>query len=157
MRKRILVAGIGVVAALAFAGCGGSSKSGSPSSRPDTFVLSEFTIIPPANTLHPGPITLTADNVGGEVHELVIVRAAGLSDLPMKPDGSVNEAKIRNADKVGEIADVAAGSHAAKTFRLTAGTYVAICNLVDSMKGHSDMAMGHVHFAQGMHATFTVS
>ena len=62
--------------------------------------------------------------------------------------------------------DVTAGSRKSKAFDLTAGTYVAFCNIVDDMMGSSSSMMngsgmgsgaGHVHFAEGMHVTFTVS
>jgi hypothetical protein len=162
MRQRMFVAAsVAAVALSLVAACSGSRSSPRSSASGDnnTFVLSEFTIIPPANTLRSGRVTITADNVGGEVHELVIVRADSASALPMQPDGSVDEDKIAPADKVGEIADIAGGSHTRKSFRFAPGTYVAFCNIVDAMMNDSDMGshMGHVHFAQGMHITFTVS
>ncbi len=143
----------------------------------DTFVLSEFTIVPPTNALHAGSVLITADNVGGEVHELVIVRAPSADALPMKADGSVDEDKIAAADKVGEIDKVAVRARQSKTFDLTSGTYVAFCNIADAMMGTDTTVMGsatsmmngisspmggmgsgtgHVHFAKGMHIAFTV-
>jgi hypothetical protein len=173
MNKRIrAVAAIGLVGtAFVFAACGGS-KNASSSSSENTFELSEFQITPPKDALPSGRVTITADNVGGEVHELVIVRAAKADGLPTKADGSVDEDKIAAADKVGDIKDVAAGTNKSKAFELSAGTYVALCNLIDEMAGSGTtmggMSMddgsattvpgaGHVHFAEGMHATFTVS
>ncbi len=172
MKKWTLpVAIVGLVAtALVFSACGSSGK-GSSSASENTFVLSEFTIIPPTNPLHPGSVSITANNVGGEVHELVIVRADSAGALPKKPDGSVNEDQIAVADKVGEIEDLGPRSHRSKTFDLTTGTYVAFCNIVDSVIGSSSSMMGgsgmmdssgmgsgsrHVHFSAGMHVTFTV-
>jgi len=169
MHKRAIAVVLGI-AGMGFliAGCGGSGKSAAAPAAPNTFVLSEFVVVPPSKALHPGPVTITADNVGGEVHELVIVRADGASALPKKSDGSVDEDKIAAADKVGEIADVAARSHKSKTLEFKAGKYVAFCNLVESMMGSSSdtshnagMGMGsgmtHVHFAEGMVVPFTVS
>ena len=168
-QKRLVVrtARLGIVGILGIvavvAGCGGSSSK-SVSSSKNTFVLSEFKVTPPTNTMRPGRVTLTANNVGGEVHELVIARAASASALPTKSDGSVDEDKIRAADKIGEIADVAAHSQASKLFNLEAGTYVAFCNIIDSMMGSNSMmhgadmgsGSGHVHFSEGMHVVFTV-
>ena len=164
--QRTIALGI-VAAALVLAACGTSKSTSSPgSSSENTFVLSEFTIIPPTNVLHAGNVLVTANNVGGEVHELVILRATGVADLSKKADGSVDENKIPATDKVGEIDAVAARSRKNATFDLTAGTYVALCNVIDTMtdSGSSMMhgsemepATGHVHFAQGMHVTFTVS
>lgn len=165
-RRTTAVATVGIVAAVVLAACGSSTKTASPSSAPstdNTFVLSDFTIVPPTNTLHPGSVSITADNVGGEVHELVIVRAPNAGALPMKPDGSVDEDKITEANKVGEIQQIAARSHQTKTFVLTTGTYVAFCNIIDTMMGSDTTMMngmgagaGHIHFAKGMHVTFTV-
>lgn len=162
--KRIFVVGI-VAAALALSACGSSRSSSPPASTSEnTFVLSEFTIIPPTNVLRAGAISLTADNVGGEEHELVIVRVANADALPTKADGSVDEDKIPETDKVGEIETLGARSSKSKTFELSSGTYVAFCNLIDNMMGSGSSMMngagmgsgGHVHFASGMHVTFTV-
>jgi hypothetical protein len=164
VNQTIAVVFIGAVIGLAACGTSKSSSSGSGSSE-NTFVLSEFTIIPPTNGLHAGKVLVTADNVGGEVHEIVLVRAAGVGALARKADGSVDEDKIPETDKVGEIDAVGARSHKSATFDLTVGTYVAFCNLVDTMGSGSSMVHGsdmepgggHVHFAKGMHVTFTVS
>ena len=172
MRTRTIVISIITIAAasLVLAACGSSSKDSSSSgSSENTFGLSEFTIIAPSNTLRAGSVPITADNLGAEPHELVIVRADSVESLPKKADGSVDEDKIPEADKVGEIEDVASKTQKTKTFELAAGNYVALCNLVDTMTGssssmmHGDAemndgaGMGHVHFAEGMHLPFTVS
>jgi hypothetical protein len=172
MNSRTVAVTLVAVAAMSLllAACGSSSKENSSSgSSENTFGLSEFTIIPPSNTLRAGSVDITADNLGAEPHELVIVRADSVDSLPKKADGSVDEDKIPEADKVGEIDNVASKTQITKTFDLTAGKYVALCNLVDSMTGssssmmHGDSemsegsGMGHVHFAEGMHLPFTVS
>ena len=64
--------------------------------------------------------------------------------------------------KVGEIANVAAGTSRTHVFDLAPGSYVVFCNLVDQM-GHGNMmggmggGMAHVHFDLGMHTTFNVT
>ncbi len=158
-RRRVVGPVVATVAmALAFGACA-SGKTASPNPSQNTFGLSEFTVIAPSNTLRAGSVSITADNVGGEEHELVIVRAASVASLPTKSDGSVDEDKIAEAEKVGEIEHVAARSHKSKTFTLTAGSYVAFCNLVDDMgSGMMNGGMGHhVHYAAGMHVAFTVT
>jgi hypothetical protein len=164
------VAGMAVV----FAACGSSDKSSSSSEAAEnTFKLGEFTIIPPSNELQAGSVSITAENIGGEEHELVIVRASSAESLPRTADGSVDEEKIAEADMVGEIEDVAPQSQKTETFDLAAGEYVAFCNIVDDMMGsgstemggHSGMmddsgmgsGTGHNHFAEGMHVEFTVT
>ena len=121
MRKRTLaLIGIGVITtAFGLSSCGSSDKGSSSSATADnTFVLGEFTILPPKNTMHAGAVTITADNRGGETHELVIVRAASADALPTKSDGSIDEEKI-TAQEVGEIEDIAAGTQRSKRFDLT--------------------------------------
>jgi hypothetical protein len=169
--RRIAIAVL--VLSSVMAGCGSSKDSGASSNDNSTFKLSEFVILPPESALHAGRVKITADNVGGEAHELVIVAAQMLNDLPVKRDGSMDASKIPARDMVGEINDVAAGSQKTKTFTLKPGSYVALCNLVDSMHGmtgmsHDTMSMGtsptsaadnagHVHYARGMRAMFEVA
>jgi len=113
-------------------------------------------------------VRITATNHGHETHELVIVRASDAGSLPTKADGSVDEDKIQDTDKAGEITDVAAGKSVTKTLDLPAGRYLAICNLVEQMgSGMGGMgpggmgngrAMGqHVHYHLGMVTQFTVT
>ena len=160
---------------LALAGCG-SDKIAAPSSAPSsvaiataadgTFMLNEFTIKLGSPSLTSGKVLLTAKNVGNEEHELVIVRASAVTDLPTKADGSVDEDRIAESDKVGEIAHVLAHQTKSSTFQLDPGTYVAFCNLVDQMGTGSmmngnmgsgqKMGSGHVHFARGMYQLIVV-
>jgi len=172
MNRRILisVASIGV-AALTVAACsgdhmddsmgGGGHGSGnhhgsanqSTPKKAGQFRLDEWTITADAAELPSGAQTITALNTGHHTHELVIVAASDVAALPTKDDGSVDEQALE-AVTVGEIADVAAGSTKRATFDLAPGTYVAFCNIVDTM-GMGNME--HNHFDLGMHTTFTVN
>jgi len=161
--RKLALAILGVaVLPLALGACGSSSKSSSTSTTgagENTFGLSEFTIAPPTNALPGGKVTLTANNVGGETHELVIVRAPGFDSLPTNPDGSVDEEKIAESAKMGEIEDVTAQTKKSNAFDLAPGKYVAFCNVVDKATGttnHDAAASGHVHFSSGMHVAFSV-
>jgi len=98
----------------------------------------------------------------------VIVRASDAASLPTEADGSVDEARIQDTDKAGEILDVAAGKSVTKTLDLSAGRYVAICNLVEQMgSGKGGMGPGgmgngtpmgqHVHYHLGMVTQFTAT
>jgi hypothetical protein len=159
---------------LVIASCGSSSKQAdSAGSGENTFGLSEFAITPPTNDLRAGSVSITANNIGGEEHELVIVRADDVESLPTKPDGSVNEDAIPASAKVGEIDHIAPQSEKSQSFSLAAGHYVAFCNIIDSMMGSGTTMMpsgspmdhgsghgtemGHVHFAEGMSVSFAVS
>jgi hypothetical protein len=176
-----------VLVSMGLVACGSSDDSSSSSSTgARTFKLSEFLVAPPKAALHAGLVTITAANVGGETHELVIVKGNDPHTLPTNANGSVDEAMIPSRNKVGEIGGVAAGKHKSKSFQLTAGTYIAFCNVVDdmgAMGGSSSTTMGgsqttmmggssstmmggsssgmrgsgHVHFARGMYATFQVN
>ncbi len=136
-----------------------SSSSGSGSSKATTFVLDEWSVMAPTGGVPAGKVAISATNNGKETHEIVFVRAADAASLPTKSNGSVDEAKIPEGKKAGEIADLAAGKTATKTLDLPAGDYVAFCNLVDDMGsgGMSDGSgmgsggmgsggMNHVHF-----------
>lgn len=182
LRVRPLLA-IGVFALgvpLVLAGCGSDKVAAPPppssksltssvagtSATDRTFVLNEFTIKLGSQSLSSGKVLLTANNAGNEEHELVLVRAPAVSDLPTKADGSVDEDKIAETDKVGEIEHVKTHQTKSSTFQLDPGTYVAFCNLVDQMGAGSmmngnmnsgpNMGSGHVHFARGMHQLIVV-
>lgn len=88
----------------------------------------------------------------------MIVKAADAASLPTKSDGSIDEDQLARV-KVGEIADVPAGSSQHKIFNLRAGSYVAFCNIVEGMGTGNGMigGMERVHFDAGMHTEFTVS
>lgn len=169
-----------VVALSLVAGCGADNDASNPvattaGGTEGTFVLSEFKIALDG-ALPAGQVTVTIDNQGGETHELVVVAGDNVGTMPMKSDGSVDEDKIPEADKVGEVEDIAGQTSTTKTFTLEPGTYVAFCNIVDEMgmagdtaAGSDNMPMGsgtentmmggtsgHVHFAEGMYMTFTV-
>lgn len=170
--QRFLVAW--VVAAIAptstVVGCG-SAKGATPNvkSATPTFLLSEFIVRLDRPSLPHGTLRLAATNAGAEEHELVLVRAASLADLPIKSDGSVDEDRIPESDKVGEIDHVKAGEKKSGTFDLAPGSYIAFCNIIDQMGvggmmpgGNSPSSMmggtssGHVHYARGMHQLVTV-
>jgi hypothetical protein len=168
LRRAVIAAAL----AVSIASCGKTSPASTTSTSPKatTFVLDEWSIVPPSAALHAGKVAITATNNGKETHELVIVRGTDAASLPKKADGSVNEDKIPESKKAGEIADLAAGKTRTKTLDLPAGDYIAFCNIVENM-GNSGMGSGdmhdgsgmgsggmqHVHFKLGMVNYFTVA
>ena len=154
LRPLVLLAPIVVVVAA----CSGMGSSRSVPSQPGQFRLDEWSITADQAVLPAGRQTITAANVGHLTHELVIVKAADVASLPTKPDGSVDEDRLARV-KVGEIADVPAGTSRHKVFDLPAGRYVAFCNIVGSMGMGNGMmgGMEHVHFDAGMYTEFAVS
>ena len=167
---RVRVLGLIAAVAVLSIACGNETDSAQDSSDPastNAFVLDEWSIRPA--DLASGSVAVTATNVGTESHELILVHGSDPTQFATKPDGSVDEDRIPEADLVGEIPDVAAGESVTKTFDLAPGDYVAVCNVVDEMgmgdggTGHSGMGgagdggMGHVHYELGMVTTFTIT
>ena len=68
--------------------------------------LKEYTVTPDPVEIDAGETDFTADNLGTEVHEMVIVRAKSAADLPTDADGAVDEDQIPKDDQIGEIEDV---------------------------------------------------
>ncbi len=155
MRRRLLVL-VGLASVITACGGMGADSSASVPTKPGQFRLDEWSITADQPVLAAGRRTITATNVGHMSHELVIVRAADTASLPTKSDGSVDEDRLAKV-KVGEIADVSAGTSRSGTFRFGAGRYVAFCNVVGGMGNGMMSGMDHVHFAAGMHTEFTVS
>lgn len=146
MRYRTII--LAAAALLLLASCGSdknaSSTTGGTSaaggSQP-TFVLSEFKINL-ERTIPAGQIDVKIDNQGGEKHEVVIVAAKDVASLPKKANGSVDEDKIPEGDKVGESGDVPARTSMTKSFTFNPGAYVALCNIVDDMGMAGTTMMG---------------
>ena len=160
MKRAAVLVVVAFTIALAACGGGGSSAT-SPPLKTGRFRLDEWSITADRSTLHSGRQKITATNTGHMTHELVIVAASDVAAIPTKADGSADEARL-DAVKVGEIADVAAGTSQTHVFNLAPGSYVVFCNLVEQM-GHGNSMGGmsggttHVHFDLGMHTTFDVT
>jgi hypothetical protein len=150
---RAATAALAIGLAFAVNACGGGSSSGGGSA--DVKVsLREFSVTPDAREHKAGSISIDADNAGWITHELVVVKAKDAAALPVKADGSVDEEKIPEADKFGEMEDIAAGKSKSHTFKLSAGDHVMFCNVVDKKSGGAPPV---VHFKDGVHETFTAT
>jgi uncharacterized cupredoxin-like copper-binding protein len=145
--RRVALVGVAMVGGtMLWGGCSGDST------KSVGVDLQEFSIKPSTGNAKPGEVEFDVNNVGGTTHEFVVVRASDAASLPTKADGSVDEDKIAEADKLGEIEDIEVKGSEKKTFDLEAGDYVLFCNIVDDS---IDPAVSH--FERGMHAQFTVS
>lgn len=145
--KRLLIVVAGTaLAALAVVGCssGGSSVD---------VALSEWVVQPDPTSIDAGDITFKADNQGSEAHEMVVVRADSVSALPTDADGAVIEDEIPAGDFIGEVEELEPGDSGEDTLNLTAGTYVIFCNITEEESDGTTES----HFAEGMHAVFTVN
>jgi plastocyanin len=143
--------GLGALLAVVFAAatavsCGSSSGGSTHAMKVN---LTEYSIKATPAHVKPGNVDIEARNTGGMKHELVVVRADGVASLPLAKDGTVDEDKIAETDKMGEMGDIPAGSTVSKTFDLPAGTYVMFCNIDEGTPKI-------LHFVKGMSTQFTV-
>jgi hypothetical protein len=134
------------------------ARSGGVISSTADVTLQEFSIQVHPGLVKSGKVTLRVHNGGGITHELVLVRAASASALPVvkkaggeRSIGAVDEAAIAETDKMGEVGDVAIGKTVTKTFTLAPGTYVMFCN-IDTKTGKTVLN----HFTHGMAAPLVV-
>ncbi len=135
---------------LAFAvnACGGGGSSDDVKAS-----LKEFSVTLDSRQHKAGSISIKVDNTGSIKHEFIIMRAKDAAALPLDAQGGVDEEKVAEADKPGEIAEFAQGTSKTKKFNLPAGDYVMFCNLVNEKSGTPPV----VHFKLGMHETFTAT
>jgi hypothetical protein len=127
------------------------SKGGTPVAAK----LYEFGVKRNPKFVAAGKVTFTAKNIGTMKHELVVVRVDPGVPLPTKADGSVDEEAILEADKMGEVGNLKPKKSGKLTATLAPGDYVLFCNIVDTHMGGTTDGMTYVHYAKGMHATFT--
>ena len=134
VRRAIAVASIGALILLN--GCGGDEGGVG-------VTLADFSVTPDANSASAGDVTFDVTNDAEQTHEFVVVKTDLAEDeLPLNDEGVDEEGE--GMEIVDEIEDIEAGSDESLTTNLDAGNYVLICNLPG-------------HYAQGMHAAFTVS
>ena len=155
LRHRSLFPPFAVLATLALvaAGCtAGTSASASASAGSTAttvnVTLQEFSVIPDPTSAPAGDITFHVTNAGpDDIHEFVVFKTDLAPDaLPTADDGSVDESG-EGVELIGEIEDIAVDASGDLTEPLEAGSYVLICNIVES---------GEVHYELGMRTAFTV-
>jgi uncharacterized cupredoxin-like copper-binding protein len=115
-------------------------------------VLSEFVVEPEQESVDSGEVTFALDNQGGETHEFLVVEADSADELPVDDDEAFDEAAFGEDNVLDEVEDIESGDTAELTLDLEAGTYVLLCNVVEE----EDTGEVESHFAEGMHAMFTV-
>ena len=149
MGTRITAAGVAIALLLpaALAGCGDDDGG-----TEVNVLLSEWIVEPDDSAVDAGEITFVADNQGGETHELVVVRADAIADLPTDENGAFDEEAFGEDNILGEAEDVESGTEQELTLDLEAGNYVLLCNVIEEEEDGSVES----HFAEGMAATFTV-
>jgi uncharacterized cupredoxin-like copper-binding protein len=156
-------AAVAVAAAVVWsfaAACGDDDddgKAGGEGGGEVNVVLSEWVVEPDLRSVDAGEVTFVVDNQGGEPHELVVVEADSPDDLPVADDDSFDEEAFGEDNVLGEVEDVATGDSEELSLDLEPGSYVLLCNVVEE-PGEMEMEPGtsFSHFANGMHASFTV-
>lgn len=115
--------------------------------------LTEWQVVPDVDSVAAGSVTFNASNVGGEIHELVIIQTDLAPDaLPTGDDGGVDEAG-EGINVIAEIEEFDAGTDESLTVDLDAGAYVLICNIVEE----EDDGTFESHYQEGMRTAFTVN
>lgn len=100
-----------------------------------------------------GSVEFVAKNVGGDLHDLVIVKGDDPAALPVNENGAVIEDDLPEGDLIGKIAVVEAGTEESASFDLDAGSYVVFCN-IEVPTAVPPLPISH--FEDGMVSTFTV-
>lgn len=148
------VAAFGAVAAA----CGGEEEEegGGAAGTTVNVTLGEWVVEPDPSSAPAGEITFVASNEGTIEHELVIIKTDLAPDaLPTNDDGTVNE-DAPGLEVIDEIEEFAAGGTESLTADLEPGKYVLICNIGPSTAEEAGNMEHDAHYAEGMHAAFTV-
>jgi len=115
--------------------------------------LGEYTIALDAASAPAGKVHFAVENAGAEVHEIVVVRADSVADLPIGDDGALAEDELPEGTLIGEVEGFPAGETCDGTFDLAAGDYVLLCNIVEE----EDDGSIEAHVKEGMVTTFEVT
>jgi hypothetical protein len=141
-----------------------SSSSSASAMRESNVVVSlrEWAVDAPRSA-PAGSLTFTITNDGHQVHQFVIIQTdLAPADLPTLKDGSVKDERITPAGGIAyppgivwafQIQDIAVGNTRTLPLDLDAGSYVLICNIVQTKPDGSVVA----HYAEGMRTGFTVT
>ncbi|HVA14977.1 MAG TPA: hypothetical protein VNF99_17155 [Stellaceae bacterium] len=94
--------------------------------------MSDMKMLLDRNVVPAGKVTLSAKNESKQlIHEVIVIKDTG-APLPYdEKAGKVVESQIKS---LGEVSDLKPGAAGKKTFDLTPGTYLLICNQAMHMK-----------------------
>lgn len=125
-----------------------SCSSSGPTSGPISATVKEWEITLSSTNIKAGDVTFNIKNDGDNDHEFVVVRTDLAADaLPVTDTGEVDE-EGAGIEAIGELEDILVGTTGPLTVTLTAGKYVAFCNV---------NADDNVHYQKGMTLEFTVN
>ncbi len=136
MKTRRLWFGLLGIGLMTMACSGGGEADLSATLRDDGITLSPTSV-------GPGKLMIEATNDGTLTHEFeVFIVPEGVDANALPLDG--DRADDQRLEALDEVEDIAPGTSATLSLDFAPGTYAVICNLPG-------------HYANGMHATFTVS
>jgi plastocyanin len=127
--RRLLIAAVALVAVAA------SACSVSPGDKV-TVTMREYSLKVAPTTVRSGRIRLAIDSVGNQPHDLALVLAKDLAEIPRTPDGKLDlTGKYRPFD---EIKPFRPGHYIATSPNLNAGHYLVLCTIHanEGMVGH---------------------
>ena len=136
LRRGVVAGAAAVLFAFVAVSCGGDEGTVGVTEE-------DFTITPDESSAAAGDVTFDVQNDAEQLHEFVVFKTDLAPDaLPTDDEGLVDE-EGEGLELIDEIEDIEGGSSQSLTVNLDAGNYVLICNLPG-------------HYAEGMHAAFTV-
>ncbi len=117
-------------------------------------VLTDGDLVLDPTSADAGSVEIVAKNVGGDLHDLVIVKGDDPAALPVNEDGAVIEGGLPEGDFIGRIDVVDAGTDESALFDLDAGSYILFCNIYQPQ---AIAPLPRSHFEDGMVSTLTVN
>lgn len=117
--------------------------------------LTEWSITLDRNTVSAGNVEFDTANKGNQKHELVILKGVTPGAIKLTDDGVDEKTLPAGAEVLGEIEAFKAGKKCPGTFKLAAGDYTLLCNVVED-KPMAGMQGMRSHAMLGMITGFTV-
>jgi hypothetical protein len=111
-----------------------SAAGGVASSRVDAVVADHAVQAP--TTIGAGTVEFAVKNTGSSQHEFVVIKGS-YADLPKTGNGAVLEDQLAAGALVGRTSRITEGASETKSFTLTAGKYVLLCNIVNGPTSHA--------------------
>ena len=115
--------------------------------------LSEWEVVADPTEVGAGRVHFAIENQGAEVHEMVVVAATAVGDLPVDERGVLDEGQLDPGQLVGEVEGFPSQSTCDGTFDLEPADYLLLCNIVEE----EDDGTVESHLAEGMITAFRVT
>ncbi len=122
-----------------------------------TVVLSEWKIKPEPASYKAGSVTFNVRNIGQTVHHMIILKTdLAPNALPTNADGTAKE-DAPGITVMGKTNDVNPAVSKSLTVNLEPGSYVLICNILQTTNGQSTLPRPLAHYSRGQAVAFTVT